>query len=372
MKYDYLVVGAGLFGATCARELTDAGKRVLVIEKAGHVGGAAHTLERDGQRYQAKGGHWLHTDSQRIWEYLGRFGQWKTYVHHVKATARGQVYSLPINLTTLQQVWPWPTKPLTPQLGQEFFAAYLNGHDTSTVEGWCLNHIGPDLYKLLVEGYTRKMWDAEPSKLPASIIKRMPVRTTWDDRYFTDAYQGLPVAGYTALVETMLTGIPVHLGEDYLTRITYWNEMARRVIYTGPVDALLAEQLGKLAYRSLRFEHEWVEMTHDYQGVATMNYCDADVPWLRIEEWKHSYKQAEPTRTLITRHYPASYAETNDPLYPVADHANQALYGKYVKAAASIYPNVVLGGRLGSYLYRDMAPTVAAALHLVEKELDNG
>lgn len=369
MKYDYLIVGAGLFGATCARELSGYGKRVLVIEKAGHVGGAAHTLEQDGQRYQAKGGHWFHTNDARLWDYMTRFGEWKHYTHHVKATARGQVYSLPINLTTLQQVWPWPTRPLTPQLGREFFAAYLDGHDTSTVEGWCLNHIGPDLYKLLVEGYTRKMWDAEPSKLPASIIKRMPVRTTWDDRYFSDAYQGLPVAGYTALVETMLTGIRVLLGEDYLTRTTYWNEQAKRVIYTGPVDALLADQLGKLAYRSLRFEHEWVPVA-DYQGVATMNYPDADVPWLRIEEWKHSYTPAAPAdHTLITRHYPASYAETNDPLYPVADRANQALYAKYVKMVGYRYPQVILGGRLGSYIYRDMAPTVAAALHLVEKEL---
>lgn len=369
-KYDYLIVGSGFFGAVCARELADAAKRVLVLEKADHVGGAAHTLQNNGQRYQEKGGHWFHTNDQSLWDYVGRFGTWHHYTHHVKATAQGRVYSLPINLTTLSQVWP--DRDWQPLHAQAFFAGLANGYVGDNVQDWCLQHIGPTLFELLVRGYTRKMWSADPADLPASIIKRLPVRTTWDDRYFSDAYQGVPVAGYTRLMETMLTGIDVRLGEDYLTRTTYWNMQAARVIYTGPVDALLANQFGQLAYRSLRFEHGWMPVA-DYQGVATMNYCDAEVPWLRVEEWKHSFVPAAPdSRTLITHHYPASYAETGDPLFPVNDAANQKLYGDYCRAAALRYPNVILGGRLGAFIYRDMAPTVAAALHLVKKELTNG
>ncbi len=364
-RFDYLVVGAGLFGATCARDLADAGKRVLVIEKADHVAGMAHTLTRAGQMVQAHGGHIFHTDDRRLWEYVNRFGEWRPYRHRVKAHVRGHVYDLPINLSTLQQVYGVTTGAQARAL----LAGFVNGHTADNVRDWCLQHIGPDLYAMFVEGYTRKQWGREPAELPAAIIKRLPVRTTWDADYFDDDYQGLPAAGYTALVAAMLAGIRVECGQDYLDRATYWDAQAARVIYTGPIDALAGWVFGPLAYRRLRFEHE-THPLEDYQGCPTMNYCDADVPWLRVEEWRHWWMPArELGTTVVTRTYPVPENEWGEPLYPVNDARNQALYDDYARYVAGHKPNLVCGGRLGGYRYLDMHQAIAAARRLVRVEL---
>ena len=332
---DYLIVGAGLFGATCARELADAGKRVLVIERRHQVGGQVTTETRDGQTVSLFGGHIYHTNNRALWDYVGRFAEMKQYSHHVKATAGGAVYSFPPNRMTYQQ------------LGAD--GPMLNGHMHEVVRE-----------KFFV-GYTEKMWGKPIDDVPASVLARIPMRDTWDDHYFSDAYQGLPVAGYTSLVENMLKGISVEMGHDYLDRATYWNEKAERVIYTGPIDALCGYQLGRLEWRSLRFEHERVPVA-DYQGCPTMNYCDRDVPWLRIEEWRHWWPVVSES-SWITRTYPDP---AGPPLYPVADERNQDLYARYQSYVAHFKPNVIMGGRLGSYIYRDMAPSIAAALHLVK------
>lgn len=360
-QYDYLVIGAGPFGATCARELTDAGKRVLVLEKAGYVGGMAATDVIDGQIVSKHGGHVYHTSDRRLWEYVNRFGEWRTLHPHAKAMARGVMYSFPINLMTMQQVYG----PMTPSLGHSLLASFKNGHTADNARDWCLQHIGKELYDLFIEGYTRKQWGKDPADLPASIIRRVPVRLTWDDGYFDDQYQGVPVEGYTRLVENMLAGIPVELGVDYLDRVTAWDMYAERVIYTGPIDALFGYQLGRLEYRSLRHEHERVEIP-DYQGCVTVNYCDADVPYTRIYEWQHYWPPSAPqAHTIITRAYPQAVGE---PFYPVADEPNQELYDSYARMAAQ-KGNTRLGGRLGTYRYQDMHQSVAAALRLVKGEL---
>jgi len=331
---DFLIVGAGLFGATCARALADRGRRVLVLERLPHVAGMAHTEMRGGQLMQAHGGHIFHTNDRRLWEFVNRFGEWRQYTHKVMAMAGGVVYSFPPNRMTYQQLGLDPCAPEAESvLRAKFFA-----------------------------GYTAKMWGRPIDQVPASTLARIPIRATWDDRYFTDRYQGLPAAGYTALVAEMLRGIPVRLGVDYLEQRTWWDEQASRTIYTGAVDALLGWQLGRLEYRSLRFEHRRAPEA-DWQGCATLNFCDAAVPWLRVEEWRHWWPP-EPgaAGSWITTTYPGG----DEPLYPVADGANQALYADYVKLAASQHPQVVLGGRLGHYRYYDMHQAIAAALHLAE------
>jgi UDP-galactopyranose mutase len=331
--YDYLIVGAGLFGAVCARDLTDAGKRVLVVERAGHVAGMCHTVTVDGLLTQAHGGHIFHTNSREIWDYVNRFGAWRAYSHHVKASYQGTVYSFPPNKMTYQQL----------------------GTDDPGV-----------IRRTFFEGYTAKQWGRPIEQVPADVLKRIPLRTTWDDHYFSDTYQALPVDGYTAVIGEMLSGVKVVLGEDYLARCHYWDSQARRTLYTGPMDALMGYQLGKLEYRSARFETETLPV-EDFQGCATMNYTDAAVPFTRIEEWRHWWKPARPVaHTVITRTYPTAEGL---PLYPVNDGRNQDLYSRYQRLAAGHKPQVRTGGRLGSYIYRDMAPTIAAAQTLVKQEL---
>lgn len=330
--FDFLIVGAGLFGATCARALTAAGKRVLVIDKRDHVAGNCHTVTERGQVRNVYGGHIFHTDSARIWEYMQRFAAWRQYEHRVKAFYQGMVYSFPPNRMTYQQMGP--------------------NADTEA----CLR-------AMFFEGYTAKQWGRPIDQVPASVLARIPRRDNWDDRYFTDEFQGLPVHGYTVLVKNMLTGISVELGQDYLDRATFWNEKAEHVIYTGPVDALCGHVLGRLEYRSLQFRDEWVNAP-DFQGCATMNYTDEAVPYTRILEWQHFWPPRERTgKSLITREYPAAEGE---PYYPVSDDRNRRLYEDYRAYVAGHKPNVILGGRLGTYRYLDMHQAVGAALRLTE------
>lgn len=362
MKYDYLIVGAGLFGASCARELTERGKKCLVVEKRGHPGGMAATEVRDGIVCQSHGGHIFHTADPRVWDWVRQFGEWRQYSHHVKVQHGDRMYSFPINYMTLQQVYGdgWRTAA---EWLRNRPAQHLNGQ---SLKDWSVAQIGAELYGTFIKGYTAKQWGRDPSELPASIIRRIPVRQSWNDEYFDDPYQGLPVAGYTALAEEMLRGVPVAYGEDYLSRATYWARQAPRTIYSGPIDGLMGYVLGKLEYRSLRFEWERKEVP-DWQGGPTVNYAEASVPWTRIHEHKHWYP-ADVPYTWVTREYPAAYDGENEPYYPLSDERNRRLYEEYRKYAAGYKPEVIVGGRLGRYQYWNMDQAVASALALVERE----
>lgn len=352
--YDFLIVGAGLFGATLARELTDARKRVLVVEQAGHVGGMCHTTERHGIITQEHGGHIYHTNDRRLWEYVQRFGEWRQYSHHVKVRSGRQVYSFPINLMTLQQVFGVTTRAEAERLMRDV----REPAEGDNLRDHCLRTVGRRLYEMFIEGYTRKQWGKDPAELPASIIKRIPVRLDWNDEYFADTYQGMPVKGYTPLIEAMLHKITVVLNEDYCSRRAYWDFKAAKTIYSGPLDKLFGCMVGALEYRSLRFEHERIDV-EDWQGCPTMNYVDSDIPYTRVHEHKHWYP-VSAGHTLITREYPAAYDGTNEPYYPLNDERNQALFGRYAQMAKA--RGVLYGGRMGSYRYMDMHQVIAQAL----------
>lgn len=364
MTYDYLIVGAGFFGATCARELADAGKRVLVVEKRHHVGGMAATTVVDGITTQRHGGHIFHTNSRAVWEFVRRFGEWREYSHHVKATYGDKVFSFPINLMTLQQIWG---EALTPAEARVRLASYKNGRSDESVRDWCLNHIGPELYEMFIEGYTWKQWGRDPASLPASIVRRLPLRLTWNDEYYDAQFQAMPVSGYSAIVKALLAGITLVLGEDFCGRRTFWERQAPRVIYTGPLDALFGYQAGHLEYRSLRFETERIEAP-DFQGCATMNYTDRAVPHTRIMEWRHFYPAPHVAHTMITREFPEAHEPGREAYYPVNDTRNTGLHGLYEQLAGQA-KNLRWGGRMASYRYLDMDQTIAAARQLVRQEL---
>lgn len=330
---DYLIVGAGLYGATCARLLTDAGKRVLVLEKRDHVGGNCADTVIDGVRVSLHGGHIFHTNSDRIWHFVNKFSDWLPYTHRVLACARGRLYSFPPNLTTYEQ--------LGIDIGAPGFEQVLRDKFFS--------------------GYTAKQWRKSIDDLPPGILNRIPIRETSDDRYFTDIYQGLPANGYSAMITRMLDGIEVLCGVDYLEDGLDYEDNAREVIYTGPLDALYDYDLGRLAYRSLRFDTQMVKQS-PYQPAATVNYCDADVPYTRIMDWGQFWPK-QVAHTVITIEYPA---DDGEPYYPVNDAENNALHAAYM-ARAKALGNIHIGGRLGNYRYWNMDQAIGAAMALVER-----
>lgn len=327
--YDFLIVGAGLFGATCARELTDAGKRVLVVDRRPHIAGNCHTVERDGQLMNEYGGHIFHTNSARLWEYVQRFGEWRQYSHHVKARVGKVVYSFPPNLMTYQQ---------------------MGTSDPAAVRA------------LFFEGYTEKMWGRPLSDVPPKVLERIPTRGDWSDEYFSDRYQAMPVKGYTDIVQTMLTGIDVRLGVDYLQERWLLDVQAARTIYSGALDELFDYEAGRLEYRGLRFEH-WRYDGPQYQGAPTVNFPQKFVAHLREEEWRYFYPPAEPLPySWVTTTYPGGA-----PAYPVNDARNNALAAEYkTRAEAAGY---IVGGRLADYQYYDMHQAIAAALTTSKKVL---
>lgn len=339
--FDYLIVGAGLFGAVMARELADKGWRVVVIEKRGHVAGQCHTIVRDGQITQAYGGHIFHTNDKRLWDYVNRFATFRQYSHHVKAMAGDKVYSFPPNHTTYQQMGYKNPSP---------------AHD---------HHLRDDVRKTFFSGYTSKMWARPIEQVPPSVLARIPVRDDWNDEYFSDTYQGLPEHGYTPLIERLLAGIETRLNVDYLANRADLDALADHVIYSGPIDALFDNDQGRLEWRGMRFEHWLCDWTDVYQGCATMNYCDADIPWLREEEWKYFWKPSERLPySWMSRHWP----DNQESLYPVNDDTNNKRAAEYtMRAKAQGY---ILGGRLASYRYFDMHQVIAQALGL-SKELGN-
>ncbi len=360
MLYDLLVVGAGLYGAAIARELTDAGKKVLVIERRGQIAGNVYTESVEGIQVHRYGAHIFHTNNREVWQYINRFAEFNRFTNSPVANYKGELYSLPFNMYTFNRMWG----VITPEEA-EAKIAQQRGEISGTprnLEEQAISLVGRDLYEKLIRGYTEKQWGRPCEQLPAFIIRRLPVRLTYDNNYFNARYQGIPEGGYTALVKRMLEGIEVRLNCDYLADRDRLNKLAKRVVYTGPIDAYFNYALGPLEYRSVRFETEVLDKPN-FQGNAVVNYTDAQTPWTRIIEhkWFEPEAAGNTGKTVISREYSSEWKPGDEPYYPVNDERNSALYSRYAEMAAK-EENVLMGGRLGSYRYYDMDQVLAAAL----------
>ena len=364
MLYDYLIAGAGLFGAVFAHEMTKRGKKCLVIDKRNHIAGNIYTREQNGIQVHQYGAHIFHTSNRKVWEYVNQFAEFNHYINSPIAIYHGELYNLPFNMNTFSKLWGVRT-PAEAQAKIREQVESLHIRKPNNLEEQALSLVGRDVYEKLVKGYTEKQWGRDCKDLPAFIIKRLPVRFTFDNNYFNDRYQGIPVGGYTKIVEQLLEGSDVLLNTDYFNFIKENPDIAARTLYTGRIDEFYGCRFGPLAYRSLRFETEELPM-ENYQGNAVVNYTAREIPYTRIIEHKHFEFGTQPT-TVITREYPAEWHDGAEPYYPVNDAANNALYEQYASLAAR-EDHVLFGGRLGQYRYYDMDKTIAAALELAERE----
>jgi UDP-galactopyranose mutase len=360
--YDYLIVGCGLFGATFSRIATDSSKRCLIIDKRNHIGGNVYSENIDGIEVHKYGPHIFHTNDEDIWNFVNRFAEFNNYIHTPKAIAKGKVYSLPFNMHTFNEIWGC----VTPQRAKEIIDSQKFDLSPINLEQQALSLVGRDIYDLLIYGYTVKQWQKNPIDLPPSIIKRLPLRFTYDNNYFNDKYQGIPIDGYTAMVDNMLSGIEVRLDTDFFDDVNYFKSIAKKVVYTGKIDEFFDYEFGELEYRSLLFEHE-THATDNYQGVSQMNYCDLDVPWTRIIEHKH-FTKVKIDHTIITKEIPTIWNRKEIPCYPINDDTNQLRYQKYRDKSESL-KNVIFGGRLANYQYYDMHQVIGSAMSIAKKEL---
>ena len=363
--YDYLIVGAGLYGAVFAREAKKAGKSCLVIDKRDHIAGNIYTQEMEGIQVHRYGAHIFHTNNRQVWEYLGQFAEFNRYTNSPVANYKGEIYNMPFNMNTFNKLWGVITPAQAKAKIQEQRAA-AGITEPKNLEEQAISLVGTDIYEKLVKGYTEKQWGRPCSQLPAFIIQRLPVRFVYDNNYFNALYQGVPVGGYTAMVQRMLEGIQVRLGQDYLADKAGWDAQAQKVVYTGPIDAYFGSCYGPLEYRSVRFETEVLD-TPNYQGNAVVNYTDAETPYTRIIEHKHFEFGTQP-KTVISREYSAEWKPGDEPYYPVNDQKNGELYARY-KALADQEEKTIFGGRLGEYKYYDMDKVVEAALDKAAQEL---
>ena len=365
MKYDYLIVGAGLYGAVFAREAANAGKSVLVIDKRSHIGGNVYTETVEGINVHVYGAHIFHTSNAEVWNYVNQFAEGNRFTNSPVANYKGQLYSLPFNMYTFNQMWG----VVTPAEAQEKIQSQRSAAgitEPKNLEEQAISLVGTDIYEKLVKGYTEKQWGRPCAELPPFIIKRLPVRFTFDNNYFNALYQGIPMGGYTNLVERMLQGIEVRLNTDYLEQKQELDALAKRVVYTGPIDAYFGYRLGALEYRSVRFETEVLDIPN-FQGNAAVNYTDRETPWTRIIEHKW-FEFGGQDKTVISREYSSAWKPGDEPYYPVNDEKNTALYQQY-QALSQLESKVIFGGRLGEYQYYDMDAVIAAALKRVRSEL---
>lgn len=370
MHYDYLVVGAGLFGAVFAREMKSRGKTCLVIDKRNHIAGNIYTKEVLGINVHMYGAHIFHTSDKKIWNYVNQFAEFNRFVNSPIAVYKDELYNLPFNMNTFSRMWGVRT-PEEAKAKIRSQIEDLHIANPGNVEEQALSLAGKDVYEKLIKGYTEKQWGRPCTELPAFIIKRVPLRFTYDNNYFNDLYQGIPNGGYTAIVERLLEGIEVRTGIEYKS---FRRECAQRseitydkVLYTGMIDEYFDYELGALEYRSLRFEQEELSDCDNYQGNAVVNYTEREVPYTRIIEHKH-FEFGTQKGTVITREYPAKWQPGDEPYYPVNDERNDKLYKKYGELALQ-EKNVLFGGRLGQYKYYDMDKVIAAALIMAEKEI---
>ncbi len=365
MKYDYLIVGAGLYGAVFAYEANKKGKKCLVIDKRDHIGGNVYCEEIEGINVHKYGAHIFHTSNKTIWEYVNQFAEFNNYINSPVAVYKDELYNLPFNMNTFSKMW----HIRTPQEAKDIIAAQikeLNITEPKNLEEQALSLAGKDVYEKLVKGYTEKQWGRDCKELPAFIIKRLPLRFTYDNNYFNDRFQGIPIGGYTKIIEKMLEGIEVMTDTDYFEWIKENPDAAKKTLFTGMIDEFYAYRLGALQYRSVRFETEVLDCDN-YQGNAVVNYTDREVPWTRIIEHKHFEFGTQP-KTVISREYSSEWEVGMEPYYPVNNDENNALFAQY-KALADKEENVIFGGRLGNYQYYDMDKVIEAALKMAEKEL---
>lgn len=361
--YDYLIVGSGLFGSVFAHEMHKKGKSCLVLERRPHVGGNIYCENKDGINIHTYGAHIFHTSNKKVWDYVNQFVEFNNYVNSPVANYKGELYNLPFNMNTFTKMWGVVTpKEAAEKIAQQRAEAGIT--DPKNLEEQAISLIGTDIYTKLIKGYTEKQWGRSCKELPAFIIKRLPVRYTFDNNYFNDRYQGIPVGGYNKLIEGLLAGIEVRTGVDYLKCRDEYKNIAKKIVYTGPIDEYFGYKLGTLEYRGLRFETERLE-EENHQGVAVMNYTDRETPWTRIIEHKHFEFGTQPV-TYVTKEYPADWQPGEEAYYPVNNARNQSLYEQYA-ALAQNEQNVIFGGRLAEYKYYDMDDVVESALNCVVK-----
>lgn len=363
MKYDYLIVGTGLYGSVCSHELTQKGKKCLVIDKRPHVGGNIYCETIDGIQVHKYGAHIFHTSDKNIWDYINQFAEFNNYVNSPIAIYKDEIYNLPFNMNTFSKMW----KIITPSQAQEIIQKQINESgiiEPTNLEEQAISLVGKDVYEKLVKGYTEKQWGRSCRDLPAFIIKRLPLRFTYDNNYFNDRYQGIPIGGYTKIIKKMLQGADVRLNTTYEDFIKENPNCAERIIYSGMIDEFFNYKLGVLEYRSVCFETELLDVSN-YQGNAVVNYTGRDTPYTRIIEHKH-FEFGNQPKTIISREYPSEWKPGDDPYYPINDERNNALYESY-KELASDQKHIIFGGRLGEYKYYDMDKVILAALLKVSK-----
>ena len=371
MKYDYLVVGSGLYGAVFAREAADRGKKVLVIDKRPNVAGNIYTEKVEGIHVHKYGAHIFHTNDTKVWKYITRFAEFNRFTNSPVANYRGELYSLPFNMYTFNKMWGVVTpEEAAAKIEEQKKEACIT--EPKNLEEQAISLVGRDIFEKLIKGYTEKQWGRDCKDLPAFIIKRLPVRLTFDNNYFNALYQGIPIGGYTQLVEHLLEGIEVRLNTDYLEQKEALDRLAETVVYTGPIDAYFGYSLGALEYRSVRFETEVLDIPN-FQGNAAVNYTDSETPWTRIIEHKwfefgKDEQGMDLPKTVISREYSSEWKPGDEPYYPVNDEKNGALYAEY-KKLADAEQNVIFGGRLAEYRYYDMDAVIASALKKSEEVL---
>ena len=365
-KYDYLIVGAGLFGAVFAERAKAVGKSCLIVERRSHIAGNCYTEKVEGIDVHRYGAHIFHTSNKKVWEYVNRFAEFNNFINTPVANYKGRLFNLPFNMNTFYAMWGTRTPAeAADTIARQKLAAGIA--EPRNLEEQAISLVGHDIFEILIKGYTEKQWGKDCRELPASIIKRLPVRLTFDNNYFNDRWQGIPTVGYTAMIANMIGETEVRLGVDFLKEREALESIAHKVVYTGPIDEFFEYCYGPLEYRSLRFETETLAL-ENFQGVAVMNYTDRETPYTRMIEHKHFNPVSSPV-TIVTKEFPANWLPGDEPFYPINNEANASLYEKY-KELAKTRPNFIFGGRLGSYRYYDMDKVAAAALTLAKTELE--
>lgn len=363
-KYDYLIVGAGLYGSIFAYEMNKKGKKCLVIDKRNHIGGNIYCENIEGINVHKYGAHIFHTSNKEVWEYINQFCEFNNYINSPIANYKGEIYNLPFNMNTFNKLWgvvtPKEAKAKIEEQKKEFSIS-----EPKNLEEQAISLIGKDIYKKLIKGYTEKQWGRKATELPAFIIKRLPVRFTYDNNYFNDRYQGIPIGGYAKIIEKMLNGIEIKLNTNFFDDREYFENIAEKIVFTGMIDEFYNYKFGKLEYRSLRFETEILD-EENYQGNAVVNYTEREIPYTRIIEHKH-FEFGKQEKTVITKEYPSEWKEGDEPYYPVNDEKNNKLYEKY-RELAEKETNIIFGGRLGEYKYYDMDKVIEKVLEDLRNE----